>query len=1501
MRKRVCRSKRFVRGICVILAALMLLTAVPVGAVATEVITSGTVGVGGAPWRLYSDGTLVVDEGFIEWANWQSPWHNYREHIFKIVFTGPITAGTLLRSLFANLANVTIIEGLEDWDTSRVTDMINLFSYASSLENLDLSSWDTGSVTNMGGSMGIINRNGMFQNTRRLASLDVSGWDTSSVTNMSGMFASSGLTSLDLSGWDTSSVTNMGDIFLASDLTSLDLSGWDTSSVTNMSFMFSHSNLTSLDLSSWDTSNVTDMSFMFSYNSSLTSLDLSGWDTGSVISTRGMFRNASNLTTLELSGWDTGSVRDMSGMFFGASSLTSLNLSGWNTGNVTDMSFMFLNTSSLTSLDLSDWDTRNVTNMWSMFRGASSLTSLDVSGWDTRNVTSMWNMFGDVSNLLSLDLSSWNTGSTTDMGSMFSGAHSLISLDLSGWDTRGLTTGRMSGMFRGTYSLRQLTLGEYFSFRSQVANLPPVPQSKDYTGRWQNVGTGTIDDPQGTFIFTSVEMMAHFNGTTMADTWVWQPRTAAITKTELEAVIAEAKEINEIIGFTAESWTRFEVALEAALSVFDDPYVTRAEIDVVLAELRAAIDELTPDNPVPTDPNVIEFGRVGINGAPWRLYQDGTLVVERGLIEWTNSWQSPWHAYRHNIYRIIFSGPIIAGTSLQGLFAGLGDVSIIEGLEHFDTSNVVYMNNMFSGTMHLEKLGLSSWDTGNVTNMRGMFSSASSLSILNVSNFDTGNVTNMSSMFSFATSLTSLDLSGWNTARVTDMAGMFGGTQSLSRLVLGEDFRFAGNAGLPAVPGLREWRNVGTGTEDNPQGNFRFNSIQLMGSTNAAIVAGDIWVWHQIAADDEVVATGTIGPGGAPWRLYGNRTVIVDPGTIQRVSGGPWRNHERDVLRIVFTGPIVAQTSSLQGFFSGLREVASIEGLSYFDNSNVTNMSWMFSGLWALEELDLSGFDTRSVVHMDGMFMEAGLTSLDLSGFNTSSVGTMRYMFQHASSLTSLDLSGFDTRNVETMRAMFYDATGLTSLNLSSFDTRNVTDMHRMFAIFSHGSESNLESLDLSSFDTQNVRDMSDMFRDASALTSLDLSNFDTRNVTNMGAMFSGTSSLTNLDLSGWDTSNVRQMGMMFSGASSLTSLDLSGFDTRRVTNMWSMFHNTSLRQITLGEHFRFTRTRNDLGHGIIIYWDASLPPVLPDDTYTGYWQNGNFILTSAQLMGTFDGNTMAGTWFWQRRDGNRPTPPVNRTALQTAFATAEGRTESNYTPASWAELLDAKLDARNVLQNTESTQPQVDEALAALNLAKSNLVPIDTPPPVNRTALQTTLTTAEGHIEANYTPTSWVYLYVAKRDARGVLDDAGMEQKDIDNALAALVAAIEGLDPIDTPPPVDITDLQTALAEAEGRIEANYTPASWAELQAAKSDTRDVLQSTASTQAQVDEALAALDLVKSSLVPIDLPPPVNPTALQTALTEAEGHTEANYTPASWAELLAVKRTVRDVLQDEYF
>ncbi len=330
---------------------------------------------------------------------------------------------------FSGFSKLTKITGIENLNTSQVTNMGYMFWGCSGLTSLNVSGFNTSKVTNM---------SFMFHNCRGLTSLDVSNFNTENVTNMYGMFENcSGLTSLNVSGFNTENVTNMYGMFWGcSGLTSLNVSGFNTLNVTSMGFMFYNCNgLTSLNLSNFNTSNVTTMEYMFACCFALTSLDVSRFNTSKVKDMQYMFYFCRELTSLDVSSFDTSNVTEMGWMFCNCGKLTSLNLSNFNTENVTWMASMFNACYSLENLDISSFNTGKVTNMNCMFIFCHKLTKLNLSHFDTSNVTDMGYMFNYCNDLTNLDVCSFNTSKVENMRYMFSECNNLETLDLSSFDT----------------------------------------------------------------------------------------------------------------------------------------------------------------------------------------------------------------------------------------------------------------------------------------------------------------------------------------------------------------------------------------------------------------------------------------------------------------------------------------------------------------------------------------------------------------------------------------------------------------------------------------------------------------------------------------------------------------------------------------------------------------------------------------------------------------------------------------------------------------------------------------------------------------------------------------------------------------------------------------------------------------------------------------------------------------------------------------------------------
>ena len=103
------------------------------------------------------------------------------------------------------LKSMTMIEGLENLPTAKVTDMSYMFYLCRALTSLDLRSFNTANVTDMSHT---------FAGCTSLTSLDLSSFDTKNVTGMGQMFyLCRALTSLDLRSFNTANVTDMSHTF----------------------------------------------------------------------------------------------------------------------------------------------------------------------------------------------------------------------------------------------------------------------------------------------------------------------------------------------------------------------------------------------------------------------------------------------------------------------------------------------------------------------------------------------------------------------------------------------------------------------------------------------------------------------------------------------------------------------------------------------------------------------------------------------------------------------------------------------------------------------------------------------------------------------------------------------------------------------------------------------------------------------------------------------------------------------------------------------------------------------------------------------------------------------------------------------------------------------------------------------------------------------------------------------------------------------------------------
>ena len=158
---------------------------------------------------------------------------------------------TNMSNLFAN-SKRTDFSGIEKWNVSNVTDMSFLFGNCENF-NQDISNWDVSNVKDM---------SYMFKGCKKF-NQDISKWDTSRAIDMQEMF--NGCTNFNqpLNDWDVSSVEDMNCMFQRCEKFNQPLDNWNTQNVTDMSFLFGNCENFNQDISNWDVSNVKDMSYMF--------------------------------------------------------------------------------------------------------------------------------------------------------------------------------------------------------------------------------------------------------------------------------------------------------------------------------------------------------------------------------------------------------------------------------------------------------------------------------------------------------------------------------------------------------------------------------------------------------------------------------------------------------------------------------------------------------------------------------------------------------------------------------------------------------------------------------------------------------------------------------------------------------------------------------------------------------------------------------------------------------------------------------------------------------------------------------------------------------------------------------------------------------------------------------------------------------------------------------------------------------------------------------------
>ena len=180
--------------------------------------------------------------------------------------------------------------------------------------------------------------------------------------------------------------------------------------------------------------------------------------------------------------------------------------------------------------------------------------------------------------------------------------------------------------------------------------------------------------------------------------------------------------------------------------------------------------------------------------------------------------------------------------------------------------------------------------------------------------------------------------------------------------------------------------------------------------------------------------------------------------------------YETNLETIIFKPTVAKQITTAMAMFKGCIKLKTIEGLTYFDFSKVTNINSLFESCESLESIPY---------------------------FDTSSCTSMQDAFKNTRKLTNIPL--YDTSNVTYMRNLLY-MSGITQMPM--FNTSKVTNMEGIVKY-----APNLEVFP--ELDTSNVTNMSSAFYQAESLKEIKKLNFG--KVTNIDKLLVYCNELTNL------------------------------------------------------------------------------------------------------------------------------------------------------------------------------------------------------------------------------------------------------------------------------------------------------------------------------------------------------------------------------------------------------
>ena len=407
--------------------------------------------------------------------------------------------------------------------------------------------------------------------------------------------------------------------------------------------------------------------------------------------------------------------------------------------------------------------------------------------------------------------------------------------------------------------------------------------------------------------------------------------------------------------------------------------------------------------------------------------------------DFSNMFKGATNASTIDLSKITFS----AATNLSGMFQDTSAEQLTLNNTNLAGNNITDMSFMFKNSK-IKNIDLGSMQTGPLTSIVGMFKNTNNLETITLpSVFNTSNITDMSSLFENNIKLTTINnLANLDTTNVRNMSRMFASDFYLpvqniipnlrANKVEDTSYMFYGTRATSPVifPATFNTENLtdmsymfmGFTVPSLDISNFKLGNVTTMEGT--------------FSSESKTTAVGPVTwPSGQ----------INMPRLITMRALFKYNTAQNQIVLPILKTPALTDTSYM---FYGIGKIDKIDNVNSLDTANVTTMEGMFAyndtSLMKGENVKFE-FNTGKVKNMNLMFKNSYVNYLDLSSFDTRSLITAVSTFDYTW-LKILDLTNWDTRNLEDVTSMFSESTWLVTIYASeSFVTTKVTASENIF------------------------------------------------------------------------------------------------------------------------------------------------------------------------------------------------------------------------------------------------------------------------------------------------------------------------------------------------------------------------------------------------------------------------------------------------------------------------